>query len=209
MCVPLDSAPPEGRGVIEVVATWLIPVLTGGAVFCMATGALASNLRAGSWTLVPTAVAGVEAPSPRWPRELASRLGRTALAGRIGRNDLASRRLELAGRPVELPELRGLQVGLGIGAGTLFLPMGLTWVPALAMVPFACWAAVRLPEMVVARRARHRQARIAARVPDLVELLLATIEAGLGPAAALARISDMVGGPLGDEVRAAVREVDL
>jgi tight adherence protein C len=42
-----------------------------------------------------------------------------------------------------------------------------------------------------------------------VELLLATTEAGLGPSVALHRSGEVVKGPLGEEVRAAVREVEL
>jgi tight adherence protein C len=46
-------------------------------------------------------------------------------------------------------------------------------------------------------------------VPDLVELLVATTDAGLSPAVALRRSSEMLRGPLGEELRRAVSEVEF
>jgi tight adherence protein C len=138
-----------------------------------------------------------------------ARWGASPLAARIGRTDLTQRRLDLAGRPFDVPVLRGAQLVAGLGGGLLFAVFGTAWRPGLVLVPVASLIGVRLPEVVLARRARRRQAQIAARVPDLVEILLAVVDAGLGPAAGLARVCDVIGGPLGDEVRRGVREVEL
>jgi tight adherence protein C len=79
----------------------------------------------------------------------------------------------------------------------------------LALAPLLAAAAVRLPELVLARVGKRRQERIAARVPDLVELLVTTTRAGLSPSIAFRRSAQILRGPLADEVSRAVGEMDL
>jgi tight adherence protein C len=62
---------------------------------------------------------------------------------------------------------------------------------------------------VIARRARRRQQRIGAQVPELAELLVATTGAGLNPPLAFRRAAEILDGPLGEELRMAVRGLDL
>jgi tight adherence protein C len=187
------------------MTAWCISTLMGGALF-LAAAARGPAVR---WQIVPVAKDASGGLARRRAAAILDRLGRTSLAARIGRADLTRRRLDLAGRPFDVAVLRGAQVVAGTGGAALFILFGRSWLPAVALAPFAGLAGVRVPEFLVARRAHSRRARIAAGVPDLVELLLATVEAGLGPAAALARICDIVPGPLGDEARSAVREVEL
>jgi tight adherence protein C len=190
---------------MSVMTSWLISTLTGGAVFlAMAAFAPARGWRVPSVT-TPVGVERVPRPS----MAVLARWGRSPLAARIGRSDLTRRRLDLAGRPFDVAVLRGAQLLASLGGGSLFAILGMAWRPGLVLVPLACLIGVRLPEMVLARRSRRRQAQIAARVPDLVEILLAVVDAGLAPAAALARVSDVIGEPLRDEVRRVVREVEL
>src|SRR5207249_5601412 len=61
----------------------------------------------------------------------------------------------------------------------------------------------------LARRAKHRQEAIGAQVPDLVELLVATTEAGLSPSLAFRRSTEALSGPLGSELYETVRTVEL
>jgi tight adherence protein C len=138
-----------------------------------------------------------------------ARLGQSRLGDRIRGDELARRRLELAGHPVDFDVLRGFQVAVAAGGTFFVLLFGMLWRPGLVLVPLTVVAGVRVPDLALARRARRRQERIAAAVPDLVEFLLATTEAGLGPSVALRRTGEVVKGPLGEEVRAAVREVEL
>jgi tight adherence protein C len=147
----------------------------------------------------------------RWPRRVGvvRCLGRCTLGRRIGGTELAKRRLGLAGRPFDLEVLRGFQVAAAGGGAALVLLFGFVWLTGLALLPLAWLGGLRLPDLALARRARRRQERIAVAVPDLVELLLATTEAGLGPSVALGRSGEVVRGPLGEEVREAVREVEL
>jgi Flp pilus assembly protein TadB len=67
----------------------------------------------------------------------------------------------------------------------------------------------RLPLVRVQRRARHRIERIDREVPELVDLLVTTVEAGVGFAAGLQLASRSIEGPLGQELRLALREQSL
>ena len=66
-----------------------------------------------------------------------------------------------------------------------------------------------LPYVVVKRRARIRIEEIDREVPELVDLLVTTVEAGVGFAAALQLASRSIEGPLGQELRLALREQSL
>ncbi len=66
-----------------------------------------------------------------------------------------------------------------------------------------------LPNVVVQRRARLRIEKIDREVPELVDLLVTTVEAGVGFAAALQLASRSIEGPLGQELRLALREQSL
>lgn len=65
------------------------------------------------------------------------------------------------------------------------------------------------PTIMVNGRATRRQADITAELPDLVDLLTVSIEAGLALEAALARVSERGEGPLTVEVRRTLSEISL
>ena len=65
------------------------------------------------------------------------------------------------------------------------------------------------PVTYLKRRAARRIERIEIELPELIDLLVVTLESGLGFASALQRSTDRVRGPLGDEVRFALREQNL
>lgn len=66
-----------------------------------------------------------------------------------------------------------------------------------------------LPYVRVQRRARLRVEQIDREVPELVDLLVTTVEAGVGFAAGLQLASRSIVGPLGQELRLALREQSL
>jgi tight adherence protein C len=66
-----------------------------------------------------------------------------------------------------------------------------------------------LPYVRVQRRSRLRVEQIDREVPELVDLLVTTVEAGVGFAAALQLASRSIVGPLGQELRLALREQSL
>lgn len=66
-----------------------------------------------------------------------------------------------------------------------------------------------LPYVRVQRRARLRVEQIDREVPELVDLLVTTVEGGVGFAAGLQLASRSIEGPLGQELRLALREQSL
>lgn len=75
---------------------------------------------------------------------------------------------------------------------------------ALALLSIALgWM---LPLVVVRRRARLRLVQIDRALPDLVDLLVVTVEAGLGFSGSLRVAADQFAGPLGDELRLTLQE---
>jgi tight adherence protein C len=66
-----------------------------------------------------------------------------------------------------------------------------------------------LPLVRVQRRARFRLEEIDREVPELVDLLVTTVEGGVGFAAGLQLASRSIEGPLGQELRLALREQSL
>jgi tight adherence protein C len=64
----------------------------------------------------------------------------------------------------------------------------------------------RLPDIAVERRAKARLAQIDRDMPELVDLLIVTIEAGVGFSGALRLAAERVTGPLGDELRLTTQE---
>ena len=86
---------------------------------------------------------------------------------------------------------RGLDLRLFLGATMLIL---MAWY---------------FPYVRVQRRARLRLERIDREVPELVDLLVTTVEGGVGFAAGLQLASRSIEGPLGQELRLALREQSL
>jgi tight adherence protein C len=67
----------------------------------------------------------------------------------------------------------------------------------------------RFPLVRAQRRARQRVDQIDREVPELVDLLVTTVEGGVGFAAGLQLASRSIEGPLGQELRLALREQSL
>lgn len=74
------------------------------------------------------------------------------------------------------------------------------------LVGFVGWY---LPEWIVRSKAGTRQHQILLDLPDALDLLSITVEAGLGFDSALARVSREVKGPLGQELYRVVQEIQL
>jgi len=134
-------------------------------------------------------------------------LGRTRLAGR--RSELLRRRLELAGQPWRIEAVLGTKLLLtGCTVALCLALTPLVRVAAVVSVPVGV-AVFRSPEFVMARLAKRRRQRIAAQVPDLGELLLATTQAGLTPPVAFGRAAEVLERPLADEMDSALRQIEL
>ena len=65
------------------------------------------------------------------------------------------------------------------------------------------------PAVVVSQRARRRQATIVAQLPDALDLLAVSVEAGLGFDGAVAKLTQYMAGPLSDEFDLALGEMRI
>jgi tight adherence protein C len=66
-----------------------------------------------------------------------------------------------------------------------------------------------MPHAVVRRRGRLRLRELDNQLPDLIDLLVVTVEAGLSFAASLRLAADRMRGPLGEELRLTIQEQNL
>ena len=156
-----------------------------------------------------------------------ARGGRAVLSGaavvllaRVGRRlgapapprDLAER-IEAAGSPLgldvsDLMAVKGAGALVALLAGSPLataLPGRLPLVAALAL-PAAGWFA---PDLFLARRIRRRARQMARELPDLLDLLRVSVEAGLPLSRALAEVGRRHNGPLASELDRAANEIAL
>lgn len=98
-------------------------------------------------------------------------------------------------------------------AALVFLMLGFLVAPAAVPRPlfagFLAFAASFVPDVWLDSRARERQTLVARALPDALDLLAITVEAGLGLEQAIAVVSESVEGPLADELNRFLREVEL
>jgi tight adherence protein C len=83
--------------------------------------------------------------------------------------------------------------------------------PALIVLGTVAFGAIgwMLPVTYLSRRARQRTDRIERELPELIDLLVVTLEAGLSFLASLHMAADRLRGPLGEELRLALHEQRL
>ncbi len=91
----------------------------------------------------------------------------------------------------------GAWITAGSGKPILIIILGTAALAALG------WA---LPVVYLSRKARMRTERIEYELPELIDLLVVTLEAGLSFLASLQMASTRLEGPLGDELRLAMQE---
>jgi len=96
----------------------------------------------------------------------------------------------------------------GVGVGILF---GVASSPGLAFVfagALGCIGYI-IPAVVVGGRARRRQQEITAQLPDALDLLAVSVEAGLGFDAAVSKLTQHMQGPLTREFELALGEMRI
>jgi tight adherence protein C len=101
-----------------------------------------------------------------------------------------------------------LLAGLAIPALWIWVAVGAGTSASLAIIAALLLAGVGWfgPGFIVQRRAENRLFRIDRWMPELIDLLVVTIEAGLSLSAALQLAGDRLKGPLGDELRIVLQE---
>jgi tight adherence protein C len=124
------------------------------------------------------------------------------------------RRLILAGRPYGLAPVDFLALryiaavvlaGLGLGIGVL---AGNGIVAAL-LFAFGGVLGIVVPGVLISQRVNARRAEMLASLPDALDLLIVSVEAGLTFEAALARVAEKFDNALGDEFGRVLQETRL
>jgi tight adherence protein C len=90
-------------------------------------------------------------------------------------------------------------------AGTMQMSNLVFWVG----LPIALFIGWRAPLIMVDRRARGRLEEIDYDLPELIDILVVTVEAGLGFSGSIRTASERISGPLGDELRLALQEQNM
>ena len=132
---------------------------------------------------------------------------RIVIGGRVD-----TERLVTAGLPVDAtaPVLVRARAG-GVVAGIAFGVVLAVLAAPLLLVLTPVWVVIgRLgPDRAVARRARARRTAIVEALPDLLDLMVICVEAGMALDPALSLAADRLGGALGEEVRATLSDQAL
>ena len=142
---------------------------------------------------------------------LTTRLGpRITPRVRASKRESIDRRLDLAGRPggATVQRFVGYKAAAAVILGGPFLLLALLGSSPLLVVLTAGfgWFA---PDVWVSRMGRLRQERIERDLPDFLDILAVTVRAGLGYRLSLARVAESLGGPVGEEMLVALRQMEL
>lgn len=100
-------------------------------------------------------------------------------------------------------------VGLALAFVWVTLSNGSSPIMVVGGAAYAVVIAWVMPGFLLKRRAAARLERIELELAELIDLLVVTLEAGLGFTAALQRAGERMQGPLGDEIRLTLREHNL
>ncbi|UCH36149.1 MAG: type II secretion system F family protein [Armatimonadota bacterium] len=125
------------------------------------------------------------------------------------------RKLDMAGNPrhigvIEYIGLKALAVALAVVAGILLLRFApfeglLLWAVTAVAVAVGFW----LPDIVLQRIIETRQSAIRRALPDVLDLLVVSVEAGVGFDGAMQKVVEKSGGPLPQELGRVLEQVRL
>ncbi len=144
---------------------------------------------------------------------LAKRLGDLASGFVGGRDEDLRRELMAAGlyrmTPTMLMGYRVLAVILLPLLFALAAPESWAFPLKLLAVGYAVYCGWMGPMILVRRKARTRLSEIDFTLPNMIELIVVTVEAGLGFSSSLQAASERIKGPLGDELRLMLQEQEM
>ena len=203
----------------------LIAVLAAAAVLLITYGVAARpsedavQARLSQLVVQPRTLEEMEMQQPFYDRVMRpmirrlSRAGRRQEGGAIARIDA---KLERAGYPGGLrgADWVGVKLMALIGFAVLGLILGLlltggAFVVALLFAVVGAAVGYIAPEFWLGRKIKARSFGMVLQLPDALDLLTISVEAGLGFDAALAKVVEKMEGPLVDEFRQALAEVRM
>jgi len=164
---------------IVAVAMWFAP-----------SGALVIERRLGELTGAPFKPVGADGGYGRMAAQALKRLGSVAPKSPSEMGKLRQRLVTAGYRSSEAVVIfLGIRLGLALLCFSL-LAMPILMRPNLAVALGACGLGYLLPGIVLARLAKRRQHRIRLGLPDALDLLVVSVEAGLGLDQAIQRVGD-------------------
>jgi tight adherence protein C len=140
-----------------------------------------------------------------------------ARISRIGRfffpNEMIARMDQyclFAGRPMGIrgEVLAGLKVSFAlifasIAAFIIPSPLRIAWALILGALAYL------VPGIWISSKGKERQTRARNQLPDVMDLMVVSVEAGLGLDAAMSRVADRLRGPMGENFARALHEISL
>jgi len=131
---------------------------------------------------------------------------RGLLAGRVDAAVVVA-----AGLPpgVAVPALARARAGGAVLGAIMGGLMALIALPLVVMAPIGAAAGRGAGDRAVGRRARMRRAQVADALPDLLDLMVICVEAGMALDPALGLAAARLGGPLGEEVHRTLSDQSL
>ena len=190
----------------------LLGLLAAGCVVLAAYGLVLLQSPPPARLELDVVVVGRKKPPPvtRFLEAVGRRFGPRYVASLSGPREQRLRgRLVVAGQPgrAGLDAYGSRKVGylaLFGGAGVLLVLLG-SLLPGLLLVVVGWYWA----DLVLFGRGQTRQAEIDRQMPDFLDVLAVTVSAGLGFRAALGRVAEGLGGPLAEELRQTLRQLDV
>lgn len=202
----------------------LIAFVGAGAVLLIAYGVAARptedavQARLSQLVVRPRTIEEMELQQPFYERIVRPTIQRFARAGRRQEGGMIQRidgKLERAGYPGGLrgADWVGVKLLSLIAFAVIFFLLGtvLLGSPILGVLMIVVGAAIGYiaPEFWLGRKMRARSMGMVLQLPDALDLLTISVEAGLGFDAALAKVVEKMEGPLVDEFRQALAEVRM
>ena len=202
----------------------IIAVLAAAAVLLITYGVAARptedavQARLSQLVVQPRSIEEMELQLPFYDRVLRPMIQRLSRAGRRQEGGVVQRidaKLEKAGYPGGLrgADWVGVKLLALIAFTVIFFVLGLMLLrqPAIALLLAVVGAAVGYiaPEFWLGRKIKARSLGMVLQLPDALDLLTISVEAGLGFDAALAKVVEKMEGPLVDEFRQALAEVRM
>ncbi|MFL6139675.1 MAG: type II secretion system F family protein [Frankiaceae bacterium] len=148
-------------------------------------------------------------PTLKWLARLAGRFGPEGQAARL------RQRLDLAGNPPKWDPERvlafkslGLITGVVVGGGAGYLLKGTPFAIVLGIVALGALGFF-VPNMTLYQISENRRERMERELPDAIDLLTISVEAGLAFDAALAQVARNTEGPLAEEFFRVLQEMQI